>query len=149
AGIATGAAAGPAAVTQPQQRQHQQSPTTAPAAVTTAPSPDRKQFIGRLPNGVWVEILGVTNEPFDGHAWWQADGSPLPGPPLPKFFDKPIPQMQPDAKERFRQIALRWHRPADVGMAGGPSGGMGQAWNSDVEDPNDHSRTAESVEAFI
>ncbi|MEN6407444.1 MAG: serine/threonine-protein kinase, partial [Thermoguttaceae bacterium] len=56
--------------------------TAARNPVATPPQPgqaepDRRSFKARLPSGVTVELLGVSENPSKDRPWWRPDGSPL------------------------------------------------------------------------
>jgi serine/threonine protein kinase len=86
-----------------------------------------------LPNGVTVELIGVSENPSDGKAWWRPDGSPLADRPYAKSNGRSInargigdadPRAQlPFAKssgrsytlpdQRAYELAIRAESPAD------------------------------------
>ena len=51
-------------------------------------------WLQRLPSGVTVELLGVSEHPSKGKPWWRPDGSPLQQAPYEKTTGEVFPQQQ-------------------------------------------------------
>ncbi|HEY7088588.1 MAG TPA: sigma-70 family RNA polymerase sigma factor [Tepidisphaeraceae bacterium] len=73
-----------------------------PAAPTSAPAP----LAAVLPDGVGVELIGLSENPSTGKAWWRGDGSPLAKPPyqLNRVANGVV---KPDPGQLAREIAVR------------------------------------------
>jgi len=87
-------------------------PGTGGASGTPAsqPQPDRRTFEARLPNGVGVELLGVSEHPSKETSWWRPDGSPLTKPPC----DPLKGSVDGGADHVAREFAVQWHNlPAE------------------------------------
>jgi len=85
----------------------------------------REVFVSRaateLPNGVGVELAGISKHPSAGQPWWRYDGSPLEKAP----YDKAGGNVYPSAFETAYEFAVRLHDLPDgaaVTMKTEPSG---------------------------
>jgi len=78
----------------------------AEAKVESAPQPT---WIGKLSNGVSVEMIGVAPNPSKGKAWWNPVGESIPAP-----YDKMGGRSYPNIGDRALEFAVRLHAPADV-----------------------------------
>jgi RNA polymerase sigma factor (sigma-70 family) len=59
----------------------QTPPPSQPAAPNPAlPALANHDLVGRLTNGVSIEIVGINENPSPGKPWWEADGTPAPRP---------------------------------------------------------------------
>jgi RNA polymerase sigma factor (sigma-70 family) len=74
------------------------NPGAAPAQVVQAAAP-AGAFIGRLNNGVSIELVGVCESPSTGNAWWYPDGTPLPRPPYHHMSGRSTPDPRGIAKD--------------------------------------------------
>ena len=97
------AATGPAgAKNSPEQRD------ASPAKVASAQA-DNLGFGATLPNGLRLEVVGVSYSPSAGREWWKPDGSPLPDRP----YDV-MPNARVSGGMVSRDIAVRIaNQPAD------------------------------------
>ena len=78
-----------------------------------------------LPNGVTVELLGVTHFPSKDTDWWRPDGSPLPERPYEQWKDFAAPEYHPT---RHLEMAVRLtnvpDEPFERNVKVGPLRGM-------------------------
>jgi hypothetical protein len=58
---------------------------------------------GTLPNGVMVELVGLSESPSAGRPWWKPDGSPLADAP----YDEPLRTSFASPHQVTREIAVR------------------------------------------
>jgi beta-lactamase regulating signal transducer with metallopeptidase domain len=65
----------------------------------------KKAFEARLPSGITVELLGVSENPSKDHPWWRPDGSPLPERP----YDAEIGHVSSDQDNVMRELAVLVH----------------------------------------
>jgi len=80
----------------PQGRLASQSAQTPAVAVSLPPSP----WQATLPNGITVELVGISYHPSEGKQWWRPDGSPMREAP----YDMIRPGMRGEVE---REIAVR------------------------------------------
>lgn len=71
-----------------------------------------EQYIGRLPEGLGVELIGISQHPSDGALWWRPDGRRLRRPP----YLNARSAIKADAGMAAYEIAFRWVscRPGQV-----------------------------------
>ena len=94
-------------------------------------TPAGPPYEARLPSGVTVELLGVSENPSRDRPWWRPDGSPLAEPP----YDWLEASVEPEPGKISREIVVRlsklpidaiacsWQvNPGDGGASGTPSG---------------------------
>ena len=79
----------------------------------------KKAFEARLPSGITVELLGVSENPSKDKPWWRPDGSPLEERP----YDWGGVSVVSGKDEIAREFAVRLHNL--------PSEPVGTAWGSD------------------
>jgi len=102
----------------------------APAVEATDPAPSQRtsgpeavlaisdaatNFIASLPNGIRVELVGISDNPSIDRPWWRPDGSPLPERPYPG-----INAFSTEEGKLAREFAVWLH--------GAPSGQVGVVW---------------------
>jgi hypothetical protein len=75
------------------------APPRAPGQVVIAPS----KAVGRLNNGVSIEIVGLCQSPSQGRQWWDAGGAPLETRPYAKMNG----ELQVDPGYLIREIAIK------------------------------------------
>ncbi len=65
----------------------QEQPAVRASGEGSANPPDvsNMPFEARLPSGITVQLLGVSENPSQGRPWWRPDGSPLPQRPYDAF----------------------------------------------------------------
>ncbi len=76
-------------------------PASAPNPAAAAPAESAWRQV--LPNGVSVELLGVSENPSQGKPWWRPDGSPLKEMP----YSSINATVNPNQKEVGREVAVR------------------------------------------
>ena len=81
-----------------------------PVPITTQSSVPTSAFFATLPSGITVELLGVSENPSDQHAWWKPDGSPLLVRPYSHLGAFSIPHRNEVAREFAVQLG---HFPGD------------------------------------
>jgi RNA polymerase sigma factor (sigma-70 family) len=113
----------------------QPSPSPAPALADNSSDP-----VGRLANGVSIEVVGINENPSAGKKWWAADGSPAPAP-----YTRMHSTMKADPGDVCREFATRTNdavngssEPASVisywlGSRGSSSGDLQGAIDSSIE----------------
>jgi RNA polymerase sigma factor (sigma-70 family) len=70
--------------------------------VTPAVANQPADLVGRLSNGVSVEIVGINEFPSTGKQWWAADGKPAPAP-----YTSMRVQIQPLSGYLRREVAVK------------------------------------------
>src|SRR5207249_2484911 len=79
-------------------------------------------FIGRLANGVSVELVGLSETPSTAKSWWRADGSPLPDAPYVRMSGgSNIIRGVPPSEEIRREVAVRVNAKLDNGAEDDPA----------------------------
>jgi tRNA A-37 threonylcarbamoyl transferase component Bud32 len=81
----------------------------------------------KLPCGVTVELIGVSENPSEGKPWWRPDGRPLPQAPYPKYNN--VYTGQKGTVSREFAIHLANLPPEEIGCSWefGPHGNNGSA----------------------
>jgi len=81
-----------------------------PTAAAPVAEPDQPSVaVGRLSNGVSVEVVGVNQSPARGREWWQANGDPLPEAPYTGLRN--AARLDSDPSYVLREVAVRVNRP--------------------------------------
>lgn len=69
--------------------------------------------IAVLPDGVTIELIGVSHSPFTNRPWWKPDGTPLAKSPFPTSYDYPGATIDPEDKVRTLAFKID-HLPAPL-----------------------------------
>jgi hypothetical protein len=77
-----------------------------PSAAQEAASKADEEFVWRFSNGLEVELIGLTQNPSKGRAWWRPDGSSLKDVSLPQARYR-------SADGGARELAFRWRNVSD------------------------------------
>jgi RNA polymerase sigma factor (sigma-70 family) len=105
------------------------SATVQPPAAEAPLAPEG--FVGRLKNGVSIEVVGLCKSPSKQQQWWVADGEPLGGvPPYEDIGATLIPDLSSQALEIAVKVnsaitgsqdsaTVNWYLPHSGGMASG------------------------------
>ncbi|HSV12816.1 MAG TPA: sigma-70 family RNA polymerase sigma factor [Tepidisphaeraceae bacterium] len=113
------AAAGTVTLVNAQSTTPAPAPTQSPAPVAGANAPVAEpSSIAHLSNGIWFELVGISDSPSGPHSWWRADGSLLDVAPYQRMAGQGrIISSVP--RQVYREIAVRFGAKGDD-HAGGP-----------------------------
>lgn len=109
-------------------------PTTKPAV-----SDQTTQYVVKLPDGLTLEVVGVSFYPSAGRPWWRPDGSPLPNRPYQAMDGIILSGAGQDGREIAVRISnqpadpatVRWSTDPGAGASG--SGPLVSPASSDVQ----------------
>jgi RNA polymerase sigma factor (sigma-70 family) len=99
--------------------------------------------IGKLADGVSIELIGLSNSPSNGKNWWRADGTSLPDAPYAKMNGRY--HIESGTADVSREAAVRINRKLDKDAesatvwwglqpsSGSMGGGMNRPRSPDVE----------------